>query len=162
MGTMGMIVYCECAVRGPLPHDSWGAEQTEDGYLSDRQRRVFRRWDDVAEDPVCSHEEGASFVVRGRAAYDALEWAMALETAGNCHVAPILSRLKTPNGGFVGDLIVIPDYQALEINNELDQLGADALVPENQDAELSPVHAWRAAVAAARRACQPILIGYGM
>jgi hypothetical protein len=85
---------------------------------------------------------------------------MALKTDGKGHVAPILSRLAYPRGDFVGDAIVIPCDQALEITNELDRLGAE--VPNAPDAELSPVQAWRAAVAAARRASQPILIGYGM
>jgi hypothetical protein len=199
MGTMGMIVYCECAFRGPLPHDSWGAEQPEhddrrrlgiieDGYLSERLREVLRHWEFVPGAPVqtledqlsygqsevyrrwnfgagaprCSHEQGESFVVRGQEAYAAIDWAIALKTAGKGHVAPILSRLKYPRSDFVGDAIVIPCDQALEITHELDQLGADAFVPKDPDAELSPVQAWRAAVAAARRALQPILIGYGM
>jgi hypothetical protein len=182
MGTMGMIVYCECAFRGPLPHDSWGAEQPDDGYLSERLREVLRQWElrsgdselIVSDDPTygrvgeyrriirCSHESGESFAVRGREAYAAIDWAMALKTAGKSHVAPILSRLTYPRSDFVGDAITIPCDQALKITNELDQLGADTFVPADPDAELSPVQAWRAAVAAARRALQPILIGYGM
>lgn len=162
MGSLGMIVYCECATRGELPPHRWGQEPEGTYFLSEEQRTLWRTWDQGAREVDCPHRYEASFVVRGREAYAALDWAIELGEKTSRQECPVLTRLRYPSGDFGGDLIVIPPADAALLAVELQAHLDPVRIVTDPLAEVSPPAAWKAAIAATVQTGQPICIGYGL
>jgi hypothetical protein len=165
MGGLGLVVFCRCTPRGPLPEHAWGEHPTEDHYLSDEQIDLFHRWEYGVREVPCSHRDGLEYYQRFRDAACPLAWAVAAALRPAPEPLVVMSRLKTPAGDFQGDAVVIPPRDALALAREIDVVIRDGIPPipyrrPDDPDEPRVVEIWREAIAASQATDGPIVIGW--